>query len=512
MVFYRKYRPQQISDLDSEGVRRKLFSVLSTSAPTFLQVPHAFLFTGPKGLGKTSTARIVAKVINCSGRKDTSGKDLEPCNVCDQCTSITSGTNLDVFEIDAASNRGIDEIRDLKEKIRLSPVSAKKKVYIIDEVHMLTTEAFNALLKTLEEPPSHAVFILCTTESHKIPATILSRCFHIVFKRATDNELVHAFKRIVKGEELKIDDGTLFKIAKLADGGFRDGTKILEELVSLSEGKDITEGLFEEKYQITNVSQKIEKLLIACEQKDIKVSMEIVSELIAEGIDVTYFIAELIATLHILLLQKVGIEGEEKIESNLELSDIKSLLQLFAKAAGEMKYTIVPSLPLEIALVEWSTNTVESRAQSSELSKKTLDVIDKKVEQVTLSTLRKQVGNMVKERAINGDPVGEKEIKIKIDPAEVSILKFAATGEHSQEWIDALWKNMIMEIKNHNHMIAGVLRSCRLVGYDRKILIIEAASKFHKERLEESKTFEALNVVCTELIGNSVEIKIALKQ
>lgn len=157
MVFYRKYRPQKISDLDSEQVRRKLHSVLATAAPTFLQVPHAFLFTGPKGLGKTSTARIVAKVVNCTGREDTSGKDIEPCNVCEQCTSITNGTNLDVFEIDAASNRGIDEIRDLKEKIRLAPVLSKKKVYIIDEVHMLTTEAFNALLKTLEEPPSHAI-------------------------------------------------------------------------------------------------------------------------------------------------------------------------------------------------------------------------------------------------------------------------------------------------------------------------------------------------------------------
>ncbi len=194
MVFYRKYRPQNINELDSQDVRERLVSVLSKDNV------HAMLFTGPKGLGKTSTARIVAKVLNCEsltekGRK--AGK-LEPCNKCDQCISISNGSNIDVLEIDGASNRGIDEIRDLREKIKLSSARANKKVYIIDEVHMLTTEAFNALLKTLEEPPSHVVFILCTTEPHKVPATIASRCFQISFKKATDEELTRALLRISK--------------------------------------------------------------------------------------------------------------------------------------------------------------------------------------------------------------------------------------------------------------------------------------------------------------------------
>src|SRR5258705_2348813 len=210
MVFYRKYRPQTIDDLDSAAVRQTLFSVLKN--PT----THAFLFTGPKGLGKTSTARIIAKVINCENRKD----NIEPCNACSQCKSITDGTNLDVLEIDAASNRGIDEIRDLKEKIRLSPAAAKKKVYIIDEVHMLTTEAFNALLKTLEEPPMNAMFILCTTEPHKVPATIISRCFHISFSPATEEELVRSFTRIVKAEKIDITEDALKYVASLSDRGF----------------------------------------------------------------------------------------------------------------------------------------------------------------------------------------------------------------------------------------------------------------------------------------------------
>src|SRR3984957_8449045 len=231
MVFYRKYRPQKIDYLDSAAVRDTLHAVLQND------VSHAFLFTGPKGLGKTSTARIVAKVVNCERRKK---GEVEPCNECDQCVSITNGTNVDVLEIDAASNRGIDEIRELKEKIRLAPVAAKRKVYIIDEVHMLTTEAFNALLKTLEEPPSHAMFILCTTEAHKVPETIVSRCFQIMFKPATEEELVRSFKRIVEGEKLKIDDEVLKYIAGLADRGFRDGVKMLEEVYLLSQNKPIT--------------------------------------------------------------------------------------------------------------------------------------------------------------------------------------------------------------------------------------------------------------------------------
>lgn len=211
MVFYRKYRPQTIAQLDSEAVREKLLSVLSSKS-----IPHAFLFTGPKGLGKTSTARIVAKALNCE--KKAAGA-VEPCNKCDQCVSITNGTNFDVLEIDGASNRGIDEIRDLREKVKLAPISSAKKVYIIDEVHMLTNEAFNALLKTIEEPPEHVVFMFCTTEPHKVPETILSRCFHIAFKKATIPELVHSFERIAKGEKLTVDSDVFGEIAKLSDGG-----------------------------------------------------------------------------------------------------------------------------------------------------------------------------------------------------------------------------------------------------------------------------------------------------
>lgn len=508
MVYYRKYRPQKIGELDSNEIRTKLTSVLSKSAPTFITVPHAFLFTGPKGLGKTSTARIVAKVINCTGRKDTSGKDIEPCNSCEQCTSITNGTNMDILEIDAASNRGIDEMRDLKEKIRLAPLKAKKKIYIIDEVHMLTTEAFNALLKTLEEPPEHAVFMLCTTEVHKIPPTILSRCFHIGFTLATDDELVRAFQRVTEGEGIEVEEKILKKIARLADGGFRDGTKILEELVALSGGNTIDEAFLEGKFHVESIDQSKKKLLATLEEKDVKSALSVIAQTISQGIDSKFFLSSFIEYLHELLLVKVGVEGSNA-KTALSLSDLRTLLSLMTEAMSDSKSAVVPSLPLELAVITWCEGSIPTQVTS--VQKEVVTVVTQTNEEVSVNTLRKQLGNMAKERAVSGEVKETKEEAVKRDPADVSILKFSATGDVSEEWVETLWKNIIAEMKSHNHMIAGVLRSCRIIGYDRKVLTILAASTFHKERLEEAKTFKVLGDVCAELIGNPVSISIQLK-
>src|SRR3989338_8314913 len=312
MVFYRKYRPQTIEELDSREVREKLTSLLLRPSSF-----HALLFTGPKGLGKTSAARIIAKAVNCERKlKVEKGKlkikkensqlstlsyqlrDLEPCNKCHQCISITSGTNIDILEIDGASNRGIDEIRDLREKIKLSPAQALKKVYIIDEVHMLTTEAFNALLKTLEEPPNHVIFILCTTEPHKVPQTIASRCFHMAFKKATANELVRAFLRIAKKEKISVDKEALFKISEFSDGSFRDGVKILEEIYSEVGNKKITKETVEKMHQAVNLDYKIGEMIKFLSEKNVKKAMLLVDKITTTGVDMKYFLEKLMLKLH----------------------------------------------------------------------------------------------------------------------------------------------------------------------------------------------------------------------
>src|SRR5581483_863467 len=341
MVFYRKYRPQAIDELDSESVRNTLESIFKKED----SIPHAFLFTGSKGLGKTSTARIIAKVVNCTNRKKGS---IEPCNKCDQCISITNGSNLDVLEIDGASNRGIDEIRDLREKIKLSPAGSYKKVYIIDEVHMLTTEAFNALLKTLEEPPAHALFVLCTTEPHKVPETILSRCFHISFQKATKEELIRSLSRIVKGEKLDVEKEALDYISSLSDGAFRDGAKILEEVSLLADCKKITKDLVEKKYQASGISHYVMEFLNLLQQKKTKENLEIISKLEEQGTDMKFFTDQLMQQLHVQLLENVG--GKQTL---FGIEEIKKIIQLLNEASLQTKYAVIPQLPLELVVVEW---------------------------------------------------------------------------------------------------------------------------------------------------------------
>ena len=227
MTLYLKYRPKNLDELDLPEVSDSLKKIVSSKT-----IPHAFLFAGPKGTGKTSAARILAKIINC----EKLGKNGKPCDKCEQCVSIAKGTNLDVIEMDAASHRGIDDVRTLRDAVKLAPTKAKKKIYIIDEAHMLTTEASNALLKTLEEPPEHVVFILATTNPEKLIDTVRSRTTFVSFRKATPEEVVKSLKRVVNGEKIKINDESLNKIASLSSGAFRDAIKILEQFTAEGQG------------------------------------------------------------------------------------------------------------------------------------------------------------------------------------------------------------------------------------------------------------------------------------
>lgn len=461
MVFYRKYRPQKIADLDSETVRNSLYSIFSKS-----NFPHAFLFSGPKGLGKTSAARIVAKVINCEKHQDLkrakTEKEIEPDNKCFQCTSITDGNNFDVLEIDAASNRGIDEIRDLKEKINLLPSKASKKIYIIDEVHMLTTEAFNALLKTLEEPPAHAVFILCTTELHKLPQTIVSRCFRVDFKKATTEEITRSLKRIIKTENLKINDDVLLEIAKMSEGSFRDGAKILEEMVFSAGKKTITTNLLGEKFNTIGVEKAVDELVDVFVEKDAKKGFEITAKLGLGGIDFKYFIEKVIDRFYAMLLTKIGISSE--FESKFSLQEIKKILEFLSKAHQETKYSVLPQLPLELAIVEWTQDSNPAVALPKSTDSQDLPFVKKPV---TTSVIHPK-GNVFAD-------------------------------------------DFIKEVKNYNHLIAGVLRSCEIENVDGDILEIIAISKFHKEKLEEEKSTLILQEVAEKLTGKKVKINIILR-
>ncbi|KKR71443.1 MAG: polymerase III, subunit gamma and tau protein [Candidatus Roizmanbacteria bacterium GW2011_GWB1_40_7] len=336
MVFYRTYRPKLISQLDKTDVRERIGSLLQSKS-----VPHAFLFSGPRGTGKTSTARIVAKALNCEhvDKKVTTrvATTIEPCNKCSNCLAIINGTHMDVIEIDAASNRGIDEIRELRDKIALSPSMGKKKIYIIDEVHMLTREAFNALLKTLEEPPVHVTFILATTEPHKLPGTIISRCVQITFSKATDQELKRSLNRVIAGEKVEISDKALSLIVKSADGSFRDAVKILEQAVSENRLSDADISLL---IGLTGNIDLIEIVL----HRDIKRALSSIEEQHQNGTDFSLYIQSLLEGLH------------EQLLENPENTEVKKLIKYLMRAYSETKTTSIPQLPLELAVIEYCSN------------------------------------------------------------------------------------------------------------------------------------------------------------
>lgn len=299
VALYRKWRPQGFDSLvGQEAVRTALTNALETG-----RIAHAYLFAGPRGTGKTSTAKILAKAVNCEH-----GPTPNPCNECQNCVRINDGTSMDVFEIDAASNRGIDEIRDLREKVAFAPVNGRYKVYIIDEVHMLTTEAFNALLKTLEEPPPHVIFILATTEPHKIPATIHSRCQRFDFKRVTDSDIVKRLREVADGSGIAADDDALQLIAVQADGGMRDALSLLDQC-----------GVMAERVSTETVRsvlgivgrEALRELVKAVGEGNVPESLELLEALLAGGKDVKQIITELAEYLRAVLLYKASPEYRE---------------------------------------------------------------------------------------------------------------------------------------------------------------------------------------------------------
>lgn len=449
-AFYLKYRPAEISELDLVDVREGLFSIVKSG-----KVNHALLFSGPRGTGKTSAARIMAKAINCLE----SAEKHEPCNKCDICKEINAGSSLDLIEIDAASNRGIDDIRDLREKIKLSPVKCKYKVYIIDEVHMLTNEAFNALLKTLEEPPAHAVFVLCTTEPEKLPQTILSRCLRFNFRKAKPEEIVNSLKRVVAGEKLEPEAGVLEEISKFTDGSFRDAHKILEQL-SLS-GKKIS---LVKTRAILGRTEELSprRLLSFLAAKDVKGALKEIERVVSLGANLNVYTEEIINCLRGALLGKIGLDVEEQEEINaLSISEIKVLINLTLRASGEFRISPVPQLPLELVVVEYCG--------------------------------LKQIGENPKKQ----------ELQVKTKSGENS--EAVGLGK-----VEEKWKEILERVKPLNHSVEALLKSCRPIKMEGQSLTVEVFYKFHKERLESQKCRQIVEEVVGEIFKTPIRLNCVL--
>lgn len=352
LALYREWRPRTFGEIvGQEHITRTLKNAVETG-----REGHAYLFCGTRGTGKTTAAKVMAKALNCTCREG-----AEPCNRCDNCKTINEGICVDVIEIDAASNRGIDEIRDLREKINFSPTKGKYRIYIIDEVHMLTSEAFNALLKTLEEPPRHAVMILATTEPHKLPLTILSRCQRFNFKRILPADITRRLKEVASGSHLEVEEEALRLIARAADGGLRDALSILDQGAAFG-GTRITAGDIHSILGTVRADAlgRMAGCLAAGKTGE---ALRLVAELTDEGKDLRLFAREMAGYLRALLLKKIDPDapaGEVWDEpdrmtaraSEFSQEGLARVVDIMVRAEQEMKYSMLPGIVLELALVK----------------------------------------------------------------------------------------------------------------------------------------------------------------
>ncbi|HQN18328.1 MAG TPA: DNA polymerase III subunit gamma/tau, partial [Syntrophobacteraceae bacterium] len=354
LVLARKWRPQNFAEVVGQPhVTRTLQNAISRN-----RVAHAYLFCGARGVGKTSVARILAKTLNCL-----STDSPAPCNHCFNCREITQGNSVDVLEIDGASNRGIDNIRELRETVRYRPAKSRFKIYIIDEVHMLTTEAFNALLKTLEEPPEHVLFIFATTEPHKVPATILSRCQRFDFRRIPTQQLVEHLRRIASQEQVDLPDAVLFSLAREADGSMRDAQSLLEQILAFS-GEDLAG---EEILDILGIvdRQSVHKAVRAILEGEAQTCLEVVDDFYRRGIDSKRFCQQLCEYFRNLLILATAGRGVESLldlpgdeihllRGELEKTSPESLhliFQMVLKAEEEIRRSSLPRVALEMLLL-----------------------------------------------------------------------------------------------------------------------------------------------------------------
>src|SRR5437762_3612056 len=351
-VIARKFRPQVFEDV----VGQKPIVQTLQNAIQMGRVGHAYLFSGPRGVGKTTTARILAKGLNC-----VEGPTITPCNRCPSCEEITLGKSIDVFEIDAASNTGVDNIRELRESAKYAAARSRYKIFIVDEVHMLSTSAFNALLKILEEPPPHVIFIMATTERHKLPATILSRCQQFTFRTIPAAEIHEHLRQIADREGIKIDDRALSYVVKAAEGSMRDAQSVLDQIISFS-GQEIAD---EDVREVLGFipSEILDRTLDALAERDSKALLENVGIVIDQGLNIQQYVREFIGRIRDLLILKLGLEDkivgsiEEKraLGSRADKFSEQDLIRFFdslLRLESELRWTSQPRFHLEVGFVK----------------------------------------------------------------------------------------------------------------------------------------------------------------
>ncbi len=518
LVYTRKWRPQLFEDVIGQTqVTEPLQRAIEQG-----RIMHSYLFSGPRGVGKTTTARVFAKAVNC-----VKGPTVTPCNVCPSCVAVVEGNSLDVIEIDGASNRGIDEIRELREHIGLASAHSRYKVYIIDEVHMLTKEAFNALLKTLEEPPKHVIFIFATTDPQNIPATILSRCQHFRFRRMPVNLIVENLKMIASKENVSCEEEAFYMVARAADGALRDGQRIFDQAVTYARGEQITTAMAAEMLGEID-TDLLNRLLAGIMSKDIKAAMAAMESVFEKGYDLKRFLEDTVESLRSMLIIKT-IDSRETIEAaGVEYEFLKSLTAAVTKE--EILYMLQKALDSEQLLSRTSMPAIVMEAMAA-------DMIFSLGTGAAAAEIRLPEKPAEKKIEAKTEPV---KTEIKAAPAPVKTAEAAAPVEIkaeepeeekpqggamlideiveeekilkvTREVIEHHWDSIIERIKGKQDLeeLAQSMTTAGVVSYAEPALLITGENKFFTDILK--KHSDAIKEVLKEELKRDFSLSILEK-
>ena len=509
-VLYRKWRPSTLSDL----VGQEHISKTLRNAVKLDRIAHAYLFCGPRGTGKTSTARILAKSINCE-----STDQGNPDNNCVQCEDINLGRSMDLIEIDGASNRRIADIRELSEKIHYSPTSAKNKVYIIDEVHMLTQEAFNALLKTLEEPPSHAVLILATTDVQKVPATIISRCQRFDFKHISVEAISDKLRFVCESESVDISSDALDLIARKSTGSLRDAENFLEQVI-VSFGTKISLDNLLEFFNIDD-NQFAVKIITEIIESDLKNALNLVSDFYESGKDANHMLLNMIEIMRSLILVKANAISEKdlgestwkslnSVSSKLEMHDLINMVKVFSDS--QLQNSITPIFPLEVAIVQVFISLKKlpkDKAQSFSKSDMAFSVSESNQSDSYIS--QKSTHTESIKSSLKSQSITPNQIEKKILSKDLNSIPKISDNELDEKWNDIL--KSLRQIGNRFNL-AALLRGCHNKYIDGDSIVFKFKHISHMERLktelDNPVVFGELNKVIQEILAKEYKVEIEL--
>lgn len=520
VALYRRWRPERFADLvGQEHISRTLSRAVMSG-----QTSHAYLFTGPRGTGKTSTAKILARALNCA-----EGPTLTPCGVCDSCRSISDGSSMDVFEIDAASNRGIDEIRDLRESVKFAPTEGHYKIYIIDEVHMLTTEAFNALLKTLEEPPERVIFILATTEPHKVPATIQSRCQRYDFHRITVTEIRDRLIYVCKESDIAAEEDALDIIAAQADGGMRDALSILDQCMALAEGT-LTAERVQEALGLVGRAW-IRRMAGEIAARDAAALIAQLSELLQSGRELKQVLAELAQYFRRLMIAGVGgavsaaelcAGDEEELRmdaAQFTQEEIMSILRRLNETMQELRTSPQPRIAVETLLI--GLCHTEGTAPSGESTAPPTGGADA----ARIARLEAQVEELAARLAAGGTPVSAsasatasaapspRPRAAKADGAAAKPAPKKAASSAAKEAADGaprqldmkVWQSFQTRLKERNRLAASLLSGAAYEGMTETHFFIRPSSDMARDYIKKRHR-AVFDEVMTELAGRPLAV------